>query len=69
VPQPESIAGLTASQRGGSGSPMVCLHGFTGSWGVWELVLGQLERHHDVLAPTLPGHVGGPWRVGWRERG
>jgi len=48
---------------------MVCRHGFTGSWGVWELVLGQLERHHDVLAPTLPGHVGGPWRVGWRERG
>jgi pimeloyl-ACP methyl ester carboxylesterase len=27
---------------------------------VWELVLGQLERHHDVLAPTLPGHAGGP---------
>ena len=39
---------------------MVCLHGFTGSWRVWELVLAQLERHHDVLAPTLPGHVGGP---------
>ena len=39
---------------------MVCLHGFTGSWRVWELVLGQLERHHDVLAPTLPDHVGGP---------
>jgi len=39
---------------------MVCLHGFTGSWRVWDLVLGRLERHHDVLAPTLPGHVGGP---------
>jgi len=27
---------------------------------VWELVLGRLERHHDVLAPTLAGHAGGP---------
>jgi pimeloyl-ACP methyl ester carboxylesterase len=39
---------------------MVLLHGFTGSWRVWELVLAQLERRHDVLAPTLPGHAGGP---------
>ncbi|MDQ3724020.1 MAG: alpha/beta fold hydrolase, partial [Actinomycetota bacterium] len=39
---------------------MVCLHGFTGTWRVWELVLVQLERRHDVLAPTLPGHTGGP---------
>jgi pimeloyl-ACP methyl ester carboxylesterase len=23
-------------------------------------VLPELERHHDVLAPTLPGHAGGP---------
>ena len=36
------------------------LHGFTGSWHVWELVLERLERHHDVLAPTLAGHAGGP---------
>jgi pimeloyl-ACP methyl ester carboxylesterase len=27
---------------------------------VWDLVLSRLERHHDVLAPTLPGHAGGP---------
>jgi pimeloyl-ACP methyl ester carboxylesterase len=54
------VAGLTASHRGGSGAPLVLLHGFTGSWRVWELVLAQLERHHDVLAPTLPGHAGGP---------
>ena len=39
---------------------MVCLHGFTGTWRVWELVLPLLERHHDVLAPTLAGHAGGP---------
>jgi pimeloyl-ACP methyl ester carboxylesterase len=37
----------------------VCLHGFTDTWRTWELVLPELERHHDVLAPTLPGHAGG----------
>ena len=26
----------------------------------WELVLPALERRHDVLAPTLAGHAGGP---------
>lgn len=38
---------------------MVCLHGFMDSWRTWELVLPALERRHDVLAPTLPGHAGG----------
>jgi pimeloyl-ACP methyl ester carboxylesterase len=30
------------------------------TWRSWELVLPMLERRHDVLAPTLPGHAGGP---------
>ena len=51
---------FSPSHRGGSGSPLVCLHGFTDTWRTWELVLPELERHHDVLAPTLPGHAGGP---------
>jgi pimeloyl-ACP methyl ester carboxylesterase len=51
---------FTPSHRGGSGPPLVCLHGFTATWRVWELVLPRLERHHDVLAPTLTGHAGGP---------
>ena len=54
------VSTFTPAHRGGSGPPLVCLHGFTGSWRTWELVLGALERHHDVLAPTLPGHAGGP---------
>ncbi len=49
---------FTPSHRGGSGTPMLCLHGFTGTWRMWELVLPALERHHDVLAPTLLGHAG-----------
>jgi pimeloyl-ACP methyl ester carboxylesterase len=51
---------FTPAHRGGAGSPLVCLHGFTDTWRTWELVLPALERHHDVLAPTLPGHAGGP---------
>jgi len=38
----------------------VLLHGFTDTWRTWELVLPALERRHDVLAPTLAGHAGGP---------
>ncbi|MEA2421140.1 MAG: hypothetical protein QOF55_239, partial [Thermoleophilaceae bacterium] len=51
---------FTPSHRGGAGSPLVCVHGFTDTWRTWDLVLPLLERHHDVLAPTLPGHAGGP---------
>jgi pimeloyl-ACP methyl ester carboxylesterase len=51
---------FTPLHRGGSGTPMVCIHGFTDTWRTWELVLPALERRHDVLAPTLAGHAGGP---------
>jgi pimeloyl-ACP methyl ester carboxylesterase len=39
---------------------MVLLHGITDTWRTWELVLDALEARHDVLAPTLAGHAGGP---------
>ena len=51
---------FTPAHRGGSGPPLVCLHGFTDTWRTWELVLPELERHHEVLAPALLGHAGGP---------
>ena len=50
----------TPMYRGGSGAPLVCLHGFGLTWHTWELVLPALARHHDVLAVTLAGHSGGP---------
>lgn len=46
--------------RGGVGSPLVVLHGFTCSWRIWKPVLPALASHHDVIALTLPGHHGGP---------
>lgn len=54
------MAEFTPGHRGGSGAPLVCVHGFTDTWRSWELVLPALERDHDVLAPTLAGHAGGP---------
>jgi pimeloyl-ACP methyl ester carboxylesterase len=55
-----AAAGFTPFHRGGAGAPLVCLHGFTDTWWTWELVLPRLEQRHDVLAPTLAGHAGGP---------
>jgi pimeloyl-ACP methyl ester carboxylesterase len=51
---------FSAAHRGGAGPPLVCLHGFTDTWRTWDLVLEALERRHEVLAPTLAGHAGGP---------
>jgi pimeloyl-ACP methyl ester carboxylesterase len=51
---------FTPWHRGGSGSPLVCLHGLSDTWRSWELILPALERRHDVLAVTLAGHAGGP---------
>ncbi|MCW2924172.1 MAG: alpha/beta hydrolase fold protein [Thermoleophilia bacterium] len=55
-----TTAEFTPAHRGGSGPPLVLVHGFMDTWRTWELVLPALEARHDVLAPTLPGHAGGP---------
>jgi pimeloyl-ACP methyl ester carboxylesterase len=49
-----------AIHRGGSGEPLVLIHGFSGTRMVWAPLLAALERCHDVLAVNLAGHVGGP---------
>ena len=60
IAQAKADARFTPAHRGGDGPPLVLIHGFTGSWRIWELVLPALEREHEVFAPTLPGHAGGP---------
>jgi pimeloyl-ACP methyl ester carboxylesterase len=45
--------------EGGQGSTLVLLHGFGGTWRSWKPILPMLEKHHHVVAPTLPGHIGG----------
>ncbi len=36
------------------------MHGVTGSGRIWQDVVPLLSEHHDVHAPTLLGHSGGP---------
>jgi pimeloyl-ACP methyl ester carboxylesterase len=45
--------------HGGSGEPLLLLHGFTDTWRAWTPLLDRLQAAHEVLAPTLPGHHGG----------
>jgi pimeloyl-ACP methyl ester carboxylesterase len=49
-----------ALYRAGSGEPLLLLHGFTGTWQHWRPLLGELVARYEVIAPTLPGHYGGP---------
>lgn len=46
--------------RAGSGEPVVLLHGFTAAWRIWHPILADLVARYEVIAPTLPGHHGGP---------
>lgn len=46
--------------RGGEGPPLFLIHGFTATWRAWGPALALLEQQFDVLAPTAPGHTGGP---------
>ncbi|WP_413100796.1 alpha/beta fold hydrolase [Streptomyces sp. Inha503] len=41
--------------RGGSGSPVVLLHGFPQTWAEWREELGPLAKDHTVIAVDLPG--------------
>jgi pimeloyl-ACP methyl ester carboxylesterase len=46
--------------RGGSGEPLVLIHGIGHTWRGWKPMLPQLERRFDVLAVDLPGHGHSP---------
>ena len=46
--------------RAGSGEPLVLLHGIWESWHSWSPVLDRLAAEREVLAPTLPDHLGSP---------
>lgn len=55
-----ATAPLTDSYVGGSGTPMMLLHGINASWRVWRPVFEGLEARHSLFVPTLIGHRGGP---------
>jgi pimeloyl-ACP methyl ester carboxylesterase len=43
---------------GGSGPPIVLVHGLGGAAANWRRVAPELAAHHRVLVPDLPGHGG-----------
>lgn len=40
---------------GGTGEPLVLLHGFGQNWYMWNRLLPELSKHFLVIAPDLPG--------------
>ena len=46
--------------RGGSGEPLVLVHGIGHTWRGWKPMLPHLERRFDVLAVDLPGFGNSP---------
>jgi pimeloyl-ACP methyl ester carboxylesterase len=43
-------------RRGGTGEPILLIHGLAGSSRTWDAVMPTLIDHHDVIAPDLLGH-------------
>jgi pimeloyl-ACP methyl ester carboxylesterase len=44
------------ADRGGDGSPLLCVHGSGGTHSVWKGQLGRLASHRPVAALDLSGH-------------
>jgi pimeloyl-ACP methyl ester carboxylesterase len=64
---PALTLGPSIRHRGGSGEPLLLLHPFALSAHAWRPVLSDLERRHEVLVATFPGHMGGePMPRGFR---
>lgn len=40
---------------GGSGEPLLLIHGFGQNWYMWNRLLPELSTHFTVIAPDLPG--------------
>src|SRR5689334_17801657 len=55
-----AVMGTLTRHRGGSGPPLVLIHGLGLTWRSWLPVLGALEAHHDVVALDLPGFGASP---------
>jgi pimeloyl-ACP methyl ester carboxylesterase len=41
--------------KGGTGEPLVLLHGFGQNWYMWNRLLPEFSKHFTVIAPDLPG--------------
>jgi pimeloyl-ACP methyl ester carboxylesterase len=67
-PRSQNAAGPSITHRAGSGEPLLLLHPFALCADAWKPVLPALERRHEVLVATFPGHMGGgPIPPGFRH--
>ena len=64
---------LHVDHHGGTGEPLLFIHGWGMHGGMWGGVLEKLAEHFQVMAVDLPGHGystgSGEWEVVSRERG
>ncbi|MDO9407333.1 alpha/beta fold hydrolase [Patulibacter sp.] len=51
-------------KRGGSGSPLLMIHGLGGNRDSFDPILPALQAEHDVISPDLPGHGEAPELAG-----
>ncbi|UXA15533.1 alpha/beta hydrolase [Mycobacterium sp. SMC-8] len=51
---------MPADLAAGDRPLIVLLHGATASPRIWQPLLPSLTAHHDVMVPTLAGHLDGP---------
>lgn len=47
-------------KRGGTGSPLLMIHGLGGDRDSFDPILPALQAEHDVISPDLPGHGAAP---------
>src|SRR5512139_1318576 len=57
VEKTQVVDGLELYYRiGGSGPPLLLLHGFTATGQQWDPFLDALGKHNTVIVPDMPGH-------------
>jgi haloacetate dehalogenase len=52
----ETSGGRITVSTGGSGPPLLLLHGFPQTRMMWAPVIDALSRHHALVLPDLPGY-------------
>ena len=52
----DTSAGKMFARAGGSGPPLLCLHGYPQTHVMWHRVASALARHFTLVLPDLPGY-------------
>jgi haloacetate dehalogenase len=52
----DTSVGKIFARSGGSGPPLLCLHGYPQTNVMWHQVAGELARYFSLIIPDLPGY-------------